>query len=259
MANEMNAGQDLDPEVGGQPEPGSDDQPQDAAEDINLTRTWEGRVRVEQEKLSQIRSQLNAMGLDLDSDNKNIVVQQAPQYGTTGYYQPPAPEPPAEEETEYERELKTMMRQEAQATAGQMLRETFGVLMPVLEEVVASHTAQQVTDWSEIKDDVTDTCRKRGFPNLTVAKAQDPQFFALAVDAARGKKAASAPPPQPATTGGDARRQRIDAAAGVGGQAGVGGNAYEYDTAEDEALRQASGLTKEQYAAIAEGPVRIDV
>ncbi|MBP7937897.1 MAG: hypothetical protein KA354_24935 [Phycisphaerae bacterium] len=222
--------------------------------DENERKTWEGRLRAEQDRLNTTRTALQQMGWDVDEHGNPYPTQQAQQPQTQ--YQQPAEQ--NDEEFEWTTQnLRQMIRQEAQQIAAQQV----GGLLPVVDQTLTAVYEQKYNDFNEIKADTTNILRQMGYSSITHAQAVNAAAVQIAMDAARGRKAASTPaPPDPNI---EAQRQARVAQAVTPGAGGTAqpttGKTYGF-SAEEVAQLAAMGLTPEQAdRMLSDGVARVKV
>jgi len=229
----------------------------------NGWKTWEGRLRTEQENKTRAFDALDAQyasqgyRVNRDSGQLEAIANQTGGYQTTNqqYTQPI-------EDDEVIFDSVTDAAVEARIARGvqQGVATAINGLMPLLGNLTQSSISQQVDDWKDIGPEVTARLQTQYGMTLVQAQAQVPQLIedlSLAARQRRGVSTAVIPKPttiDPALV--EQERRRL---AAIGGAASIGGSSAPSQvqsvdmTDEDRKVAAELGMTDEQYMALGNG------
>lgn len=237
---------------------------QDTPPDTSLTeqerKTWEGRLRKEQERFETIKANLAQYNATVDEFGNIVPIQQqGDYYPTTGeyqqLYQQPYQQPYQQQYTPPDdEEFDPYVPENIDKRVTSTVAPVVNGMMSAQDWLIEQELKRQNPDWGEIGNEVRNYIRSLGATGFSqVISMNRADLIDMAIFAARGKRGQ-------ARAAGDREKQEaerqaaISAAAATGGapSAGAAGDGYDYTPEEREAIA-AAGMTVAEYEELTNG------
>lgn len=237
---------------------------QDTPPDTSLTeqerKTWEGRLRKEQERFETIKANLAQYNATVDEFGNIVPIQQqSDYYPTTGeyqqLYQQPYQQPYQQQYTPPDdEEFDPYVPENIDKRVTSTVAPVVNGMMSAQDWLIEQELKRQNPDWGEIGNEVRNYIRSLGATGFSqVISMNRADLIDMAIFAARGKRGQ-------ARAAGDREKQEaerqaaISAAAATGGapSAGAAGDGYDYTPEEREAIA-AAGMTVAEYEELTNG------
>mgnify|MGYP000993249605 CR=1 FL=1 len=237
---------------------------QDTPPETSLTeqerKTWEGRLRKEQERFETIKANLAQYNATVDEFGNIVPIQQqGDYYPTTGeyqqLYQQPYQQPYQQQYTPPDdEEFDPYVPENIDKRVTSTVAPVVNGMMSAQDWLIEQELKRQNPDWGEIGGEVKNYIRSLGATGFSqVISMNRADLIDMAIFAARGKRGQ-------ARAAGDREKQEaerqaaISAAAATGGapSAGAAGDGYDYTPEEREAIA-AAGMTVAEYEELTNG------
>jgi len=249
---------------------------QDTPPDTSLTeqerKTWEGRLRKEQERFETIKANLAQYNVTVDEFGNIVPIQQqGDYYPTTGeyqqlyqptynqlyqqpYQQPYQPTYQQQYTPPDDEEFDPFVPENIDKRVTSTVAPVVNGMMSAQDWLIEQELKRQNPDWGEIGNEVRNYIRSLGATGFSqVISMNRADLIDMAIFAARGKRGH-------ARAAGDREKQEaerqaaISAAAATGGapSAGAAGDGYDYTPEEREAIA-AAGMTVAEYEELTNG------